>query len=213
MLDGVLSRVDALILIALFIAFLFYIYDRSKKLGIESIENVANVVDDKNMLENNKVVKDKETFERSYKLKLAGYLLLSLIGVAAGGNLIVNSSTDIAQMFGLSDVLIGITIVAIGTTIPELITSIMAAMKKQSDIAIGNIIGSNIFNVLLVLGASTLIHPIPVTEGVGIDIAIMLFTTCLLFILPLRRRRISKFGGVILLTLYAAFFIFKILTV
>ncbi len=145
-------------------------------------------------------------------IKLAGLILLSLLGIIGGGNLIVNSSTEIARMFGLSDVLIGITVVAIGTSLPELVTSVVAALKKQSDIAIGNIIGSNVFNVLFVLGTSALIHPIGSTEGIGRDILFMLVLTVLIFLIPLRSRRISKTGGILLLFLYIAFICYKVLT-
>lgn len=225
--DGVLSRVDALMLLVLFIVFLFYIFKRSKELGLAGIDNTCDEKKEVEAVTAEETEEAVETLEavtemsetvienatEHTKIKLVGLLLLSLIGIVGGGNLIVNSSTEIARMLGLSEVLIGITIVAIGTSLPELVTSVVAALKKQSDLAIGNIIGSNIFNVLFVLGTSAFIYPIPAAEGIGIDIVFMLFSTCFVFLLPLRRKRVSKFGGVMLLALYAIFLIYKILTV
>ncbi len=193
-IGGVLSKIDAVILLILFAVFLFYIFSRSKNLGIANEENESST----------------ETTTKNPKIKLAGLLIISITGVIIGGNLVVNSSTAIAHRFGLSDVLIGSTIVALGTSLPELVTSIVAALKRQSDIAIGNIIGSNIFNILFVLGVSSLIHPIPKTPGITIDISIMLFATLLAFFIPLRCKTISRLGGIILLALYVSFMIYKV---
>lgn len=193
-IGGVLSKIDAIILILLFALFLFYIYNRSKNSTNELINNEVEI----------KV--DSETS----KIKLAGLMIISIIGIILGGNLIVNSSTTIAQMFGLSDVLIGVTVVAIGTSLPELVTSVVAALKRQSDIAIGNIIGSNIFNILLVLGVSSFIYPIPKAEGINVDIFVMLFTTVLAFLVSLRNKKISKLSGILLLTLYVLYMSYKV---
>mgnify|MGYP000031661763 CR=1 FL=1 len=200
-LGGVLSMIDAVILLILFAVFLFYIFNRSKDLGITDLKNEGEDV------------KEAEIHTVNSKVKLVGLLLISIIGVIIGGNLVVNSSTEIAHMFGLSDVLIGVTIVAIGTSLPELVTSIVAALKKQSDIAVGNIIGSNIFNILFVLGISSFIHPIPKVAGLNLDILTMTFATLLVFLIPLRRKVISKLGGTMLLALYIAFMIYKVLSV
>jgi cation:H+ antiporter len=248
--DGVLSRIDAAVLLALFVAFLAYIFKRSKELrpaseeaAPEQIEKPALVGEDipgpgrieraeegeaeeaaeaaeaeeaeelieaAMEMEESKLKDSVEVKEHSV-LKLAGWIAVSLVGIIGGGNLIVNSSTEIARMFGLSDVLIGLTVVAIGTSLPELVTSVVAALRKQSDIAVGNIIGSNIFNVLFVLGASALIHPIPTVGGIAADFAFMLAATCGIFILSLRRKRVGKAGGIALLVLYAAFMAFKII--
>ena len=196
-IGGVLSKIDAIILILLFILFLFYIYNRSKNTTDVLIKNEIEI---------------KEDSETS-KIKLVALLVISIIGIILGGNLIVNSSTTIAHMFGLSDVLIGVTVVAIGTSLPELVTSIVAAIKRQSDIAIGNIIGSNIFNILLVLGVSSFIYSIPKTEGINVDIFVMLFVTLVAFLVSLRRKEISKLSGILLLTLYVLYMTYKVLFV
>lgn len=196
-IGSVLSKIDAVILLILFAVFLFYIFSRSKNLEISTEENESTT----------------ETNAEHSKIKLAVLLIISIIGVIIGGNLVVNSSTAIAHRFGLSDVLIGATIVALGTSLPELVTSIVAALKRQSDIAIGNIIGSNIFNILFVLGVSSLIHPILKTPGINVDILFMLFATLLAFFIPLRHKTVSKLGGIILLTLYVSFMIYKVFSV
>ncbi len=193
-IGGILSRIDAIILLILFVVFLFYIFKRSKDLGIATPQNEC----------------ENDVVAENSKIKLAGLLITSIIGVIIGGNLVVNSSITIAQMFGLSEVLIGATVVAIGTSLPELVTSVVAALKRKSDIAVGNIIGSNIFNILLVLGISSLIHPIPKTAGIDMDFFIMLFTTLAVFVITLRRKTISKFGGIILLAIYVSYIAYKI---
>lgn len=195
LIGGVLSKSDGAILLILFAIFLYYIFTNAKNLWL------ADIGDEE----------ETEVITTNSKIKLAGMLFISIIGIIAGGNLVVKSSTDIAHMFGLSELLIGITVVAIGTSLPELITSVVAALKRQSDIAIGNIIGSNIFNILLVLGVSSVIYPIPVADGIYVDIAAMLFVTLLVFIIPLRNNTISKFGGIFLLILYVLFMIYKVL--
>ncbi len=249
--DGVLSRIDAAVLLALFVAFLAYIFKRSRELrpaseeaAPEQIEKTALAGEDlpglgrmeraeeegeaeeaaeaaeaeeaEELIEaamemDESKLKDPVEVKEHSVIKLAGWIAVSLVGIIGGGNLIVNSSTEIARMFGLSDVLIGLTVVAIGTSLPELVTSVVAALRKQSDIAVGNIIGSNIFNVLFVLGASALIHPIPTVGGIAADFAFMLAATCCIFILSLRRKRVGKAGGIALLVLYAAFMAFKII--
>jgi cation:H+ antiporter len=196
-IGGVLSRIDAVILLVFFAAFLFYVFRRSKNLGltVEESENTTEAAAD-----------------GISKVKPVVLLIISIIGILIGGNLIVNNSTAIAHRFGMSDVLIGSTIVALGTSLPELVTSIVAALKRQSDIAIGNIIGSNIFNILIVLGVSSLIHPIPETPGINIDILFMLFATLIAFFIPLRRKEVSRIGGIMLLILYASYIVYKVLS-
>lgn len=190
-----LSRLDGIILVLLFIIFLLYIYTRSKKIVVDDVD-----------------IPPEESLKRSSKIKLAAMLLVSIAGVIWGGNLVVNSSIEIAHIFGLSEVLIGVTIVAFGTSLPELVTSIMAATKKQSDLALGNIIGSVIFNILLVLGISSIISPIPQTSDINVDMFIMLSVTLLSFIISYRKKQVSRFGGIILLTFYIAFIVFKVLS-
>lgn len=136
----------------------------------------------------------------SIVLMLAGLGLLIL-----GANLFVQSAVAIAKMFNVSDAIIGLTIVAIGTSLPELITSIVASYKKEADIAIGNVVGSNIFNILGILGITALIIPIS-SVGLGyVDLGVMLFTAIILFPLSRTGFSISRFEGAILLVGYAGY--------
>lgn len=204
-IGGILSRIDAAILLVLFAIFLFYIFKRSRNFGITVEENGAGTATEANNANEGNAAETAKT-----KIKLAAWLIIGIAGVIAGGNLVVNSSTAIAHRFGLSDVLIGATIVALGTSLPELVTSVVAAIKKQSDIAIGNIIGSNIFNILFVLGVSSIIHPIKGSAGINVDIAFMLFATLLAFLIPLHRKTIYRSGGIALIIFYAAFILYKV---
>ncbi len=157
---------------------------------------------------------NKKTFleHRNRILKLVGLLAAGLAGMVAGGNLVVESSVNIAHRFGLNETLIGLTIVALGTSLPELVTCLIAALKKEDDIALGNIIGSNIFNVVFVLGLSTLINPIP-AAGVGVDIAVMIASTLFVFAFGLFMKKIPRTGGVALILFYAVYIVYKVVTI
>lgn len=147
-----------------------------------------------------KGLKSKLGVPVSIVLMLAGLGLLIL-----GANLFVQSAVAIAKMFNVSDAIIGLTIVAIGTSLPELITSIVASYKKEADIAIGNVVGSNIFNILGILGITALIIPIS-SVGLGyVDLGVMLFTAIILFPLSRTGFSISRFEGAILLVGYAGY--------
>ena len=143
-------------------------------------------------------------------IKLWCYALLSLAGLFIGGKLTVDSSTRITQSFGLSETLIGLTVVALATTMPELITSIMAARKKEHEIVLGNCIGSNIFNILLVLGLSSAITPIDVEERLWFDVVSMLLLTVFVFVMCLLRKRLQRRTGIFLLAGYIVYLIIKV---
>ncbi|SHE81880.1 calcium/sodium antiporter [Lactonifactor longoviformis] len=136
------------------------------------------------------------------------YIILGLAGIIWGGNLVVDSATDIAQAFGLSETFIGLTIVALGTSLPELVTSIVAARKGESDIAMGNVIGSNIFNLLLVLGASCTLHPVAVNLFSVYDIIVLMAVSIFTYIFALHKKTLSKKEGALMLPMYLAFFCF-----
>ena len=142
-----------------------------------------------------------------------GGLLVSLLllaggiaGVVIGAKFLVTGAISIAEGFGISDTVIGLTVVAIGTSLPELAASIAAALKRQGDIALGNVIGSNIFNALGILGATAIIRPIGVPASIlGSDVWIMLGAAALLFVVAATGRRVGRMEGVGLLVLYAAY--------
>ena len=131
-------------------------------------------------------------------------IVLGLACIVLGGQLAVNGATGIARMFGLSETLIGLTIVAIGTSLPELVTSIVAARKGQNEIAMGNVIGSNLFNILLILGVSAVITPIPVQATSIID-CLFLITISVVFYLPARKGKLGRLPGAVLAAMYVAY--------
>ena len=182
LLDGFLSFTDGLILLSLLLLFLINVFRESKK----------NNLTDSDSLENNSQKNDKG---RTWLL-----LIVSLIILVSSARLVVWGGTSLALSFGVSDLIIGLTVVALGTSLPELAVSISSALKKQHQMVIGNIIGSNLFNTLGVLAIPGLILPFQIpTEVMSRDYFFMLMFTLLVVILSMRLK-ISRFGGFILLT-------------
>jgi len=137
-------------------------------------------------------------------------ITLGLVGLALGGHWIVTGAVKIAETAGLSQTLIGLTIIAIGTSLPELATSVIAAWKKKVDIAIGNIVGSNIFNIFWILGLTSIIKPIPVSGAINFDIGIAILGSALLFIWMFvgHKHQLERWQGWTLLGIYIAYIIF-----
>ncbi len=135
------------------------------------------------------------------------WLTLGLFGLVVGGEMIVKSAVQIATNLGVSEAIIGLTIVALGTSLPELATSVMAAFKHNSDIALGNVIGSNIFNVFFVLGVSAVVRPLPAYDGIELDAWMAAIGSILvwLFVKTNHEREIKRWGGAILLIVYACY--------
>ena len=131
-------------------------------------------------------------------------IVLGLACIVLGGQLAVNGATGIARMFGLSETLIGLTIVAIGTSLPELVTSIVAARKGQNEIAMGNVIGSNLFNILLILGVSSVITPIPV-QATSITDCLFLIAISVVFYLPARKGKLGRLPGAVMAAMYVVY--------
>ena len=127
--------------------------------------------------------------------------------IVGGSNFVVNSATAIAKALGLSQRFIGLTIVALGTSLPELFTSVTAAMKKNSDIAIGNIVGSNIFNILFIVGLSGVVIPVPFAQAFRFDTIISGIAAAALLAFCLPKKKLSRFAGVIMLVCYAIYFV------
>lgn len=186
---GEVTMSNGFILLAFFIIFLYYTF------GIAKIDN-------------------KETYDIK-KLSVPKsilYIVLGLIGLGFGSTMLVDNAVTIAKIFGVSDTLIGLTIVAIGTSMPELITSVVAAMKKQTDIAVGNIVGSNIFNIFFILGMTSLVRPIPIMSQNVSDILVLFGATLFLFFAAFifRKRKIDRVEGVIMITAYCIYLIYII---
>ncbi|MEC3885143.1 calcium/sodium antiporter [Halobacillus sp. HZG1] len=137
--------------------------------------------------------------------------LAGLVAIIFGGDLVVDSGTEIAYDLGMSKTLVGLTIIAIGTSLPELVTSISAALKKESGIALGNVVGSNIFNILFVLGASAVISPLSVNGKIFIDVMIMIVLSLLLFLFSRTHYKIGKIEGFILVAMYIIYLVYIIL--
>lgn len=152
--------------------------------------------------------KDEKT---SFKFSYIFYIVMSFVGIVVGGKLVVNSAVKIAYYLGVNDDIIALTIVAIGTSLPELVTSIMAARKGENDIAIGNVLGSNIFNVLFILGISSFINPLIIDFNTFIDIIIMAISGIIVFILLLKDKKITTFKSTLMLIIYFSYITYLIL--
>jgi len=188
--SSLLSRIDGLVLMSFFVIFLYYIVGMAKQAPAEDSEAPADM-----------------TTMRSWILISGG-----LIGLVIGGKWIVDGAVVFAQSLGVSEALIGLTIVAIGTSLPELATSVVAAFKKNTDIAVGNIVGSNIFNIFWILGISSMIAPLPFAPAMTFDILVTLGATLLLFLALFvgRKHTIEKWQGVMFIGLYVAYVAFLI---
>lgn len=158
--------------------------------------------------------KDNNDNENSIPLSIIRtivYIVCGAIGIIYGGTLVVDGATAIAKVFGMSDNLIGLTVVALGTSLPEFVTSVMATKKGKLDIAIGNVIGSNIFNILFVLGISSLFSVLTVSVITLIDIFFSLFITSVLLYVVCKFKKINKLNGIIFIILYISYMIFTII--
>lgn len=191
--DGILTKVDGIIFIVLFITYLIYLILTAKK-----------------NKENETEKKGKESKEKTV-LQLLFLFLIGIIVVVLGSNLTVDSATYIAKSVGLSERIIGLTIIALGTSLPELVTCIMAARKKKPDLAIGNIVGSNIFNILFVLGLTVFITDVPYQSKFILDGIYSLISIALLFFGCVRLKKLTRIGGVVLVLAYLVYmFIFML---
>lgn len=186
-LDGSIGRIDGVILWAFFILYFIYLFYMVKKNPKEHQEEE---------------IKELSVF-KTVLLTVAG-----LVMVVFGSRFAVDSASEIARFFGMSERFIGLTIVALGTSLPELFTSVQAARHGSTDIAIGNIVGSNIFNILFVLGTSSIILSIPFAQAFVFDSFVALGACVLLFVCALPKRAIGRISGILMLLSYAAYFAF-----
>lgn len=190
LMDNQISRLEGGILWALFIAYLVYLFLMTKKGDAEVEENESKL--------------DKVW-------KMVVFILIGGGLIVWGSDVTVDAATNIAQYFGMSDRLIGLTIVALGTSLPELITSVTAAKKGNADIAIGNIVGSNIFNILFVVGTTALITPVVYAQNFIVDSIVAVAAMVLLLLLVINKdRKLKRWGGAILLMGYVGYFIYLV---
>ena len=151
---------------------------------------------------------DGEDYKPLSPLKSVLFIVGGLIAIVAGGNMVVESATDIAVAFGFSQTFIGLTIVATGTSLPELVTSMVAAKKGENELALGNVVGSNIFNILLILGASSAISPIAVETNAIFDMVILVVMSIIAYVCAQTKETLSKKEGVLFLMTYAVYFFY-----
>ena len=149
-----------------------------------------------------------EEYKVMSPVKSAVYIVAGLAGIVLGGDLVVDSACEIAETFGLSQTFIGLTIVALGTSLPELVTSMVAAGKGENDLAVGNVVGSNIFNILLILGVSATITPITLEVTAVYDTLILIVASLIVYAAAISKREIRRTEGVIFLVAYLAFFVY-----
>lgn len=185
------SRIDGLVLLSFFSIFMAYTFILAKQSGP--------------LMDSEKVVL---TVPRSII-----YVLLGLAGLILGGRFLVMGAVEIARSLGLSESVIGLTVVATGTSLPELATSVVAAIKRNSDIAIGNVVGSNIFNIFFVLGSSAVIRPLPFNPASNFDIMVTILASLLLFIFVFvgKGRRIDRTEGAFFVLLYIAYTVYQVI--
>lgn len=184
-----ITSIEGIILLAILIAYVLYLIRSSKK-----------------SKDANKVEKAKLSLPVSII-----FIVVGLAGIILGGDLVVKSASSIAMALGMSETLVGLTIVAIGTSLPELVTSLTALKKGENQIVIGNVIGSNIFNILFVLGASSAISEIPLDSSMLIDVIFMIAVTILCFIFGKTQEKYDKKEGIILIALFIGYMAFAIL--
>lgn len=184
-LNGVVSFLEGIILLLLFLAYSGYLFVTAKKGNAACMGNLK-----------------KQRLWKSILWTAAGLVL-----IVAGSNIAVDAASTIAGILGMSERFIGLTIVALGTSLPELFTSVSAARKGNADIAIGNIVGSNIFNILFVIGISALITPIPFSAGFCIDTLVAVLVGILLLVCSVRHRKLHRKSGIIMLISYVLYFV------
>jgi len=190
---NLITRSDGLIFLLFFAVFMYYIFEVAKN----SRDKVKEVSINEPAA--------SPSWKKNVVLTVGG-----LLAIIFGGNLVVDNATVIAYSFGMSETLVGLTIVAVGTSLPELITSITAAIKKESDIALGNIVGSNIFNILFVLGTASVISPLAVDSKISFDVALLIILTIILLVFSRTSFKVGRREGSFLVAAYLLYMVYII---
>ena len=191
--QNIISRADGIILLLFFVIFMYSTISYSLSGQNAESEQTENPE------------------EKSPLAKSILATILGLAGVIIGGQMVVKSATFIAKAAGMSDTLIGLTVVAFGTSLPELVTSVIAARKGENEIAMGNVIGSNIFNILFILGVSAAIRPLNVDPACIYDTIILIFLSALVWLMARPKFQLGRASGIIMILLYAAYDVFVFL--
>ena len=185
----IISRTDGGILLFFFALFMLYIFKVAREGGEHEV---------------------KETYQEQPMLRATGLVLLGMFALFLGGKWTVDGATFIATQLGMSESFIGLTVVAIGTSLPELVTSAVAASRRNTDIAVGNAVGSNIFNLLWILGVSAVIHPLPFNVLSNFDILMIIVASTLLILSVSleKKRQVGRASGLVFLLCYVAYVVF-----
>ena len=192
----ILGHFDGIILLALFAVYVVFLIRSALKAS-----KSGNTSDDES-------IAAAEEMKMISVSKSIFFIIAGAVGIALGGDVVVNSASNIATKFGMSQTLVGLTIVSIGTSLPELVTSIVAARKNEVDMALGKAIGSNIFNILMVLGIASAISPIAFLTENLVDIAILMVFSVLVWIFAWTKKKLTKPEGAVMLLLYAAYVVY-----
>ena len=188
---NILDRVESIIFCILFIGYLVFLVLRTKK------ENAG---------------KEEEEEEKPRKMWVnIVFIILGLAGIVAGGEFVVTTAENLALMAGMSKLLVGLTIVAVGTSLPELVTSMVAAKKGENDIAVGNAVGSSIFNILLILGVASTIAPIGFETSTIIDVVAMIVSAGMVMLFAFKGSKVNRWQGLLMILVYAVYLTFIIL--
>lgn len=189
--DGIVGRLDGVILLLGMVLYLLYLLQMSKK--------------------GQAVLTEEEKSDTDESIwKLLGLIVIGGVLIVWGSDITVDAATELARIFGMSERLIGLTIVAFGTSLPELVTSATAAVKGKADIAVGNIVGSNLFNILFVVGVSAVITPVVYQGDFLIDSIVCILAAVLLWICVCRKEKLQRAGGALMLVCYAAYFVYLV---
>lgn len=189
--DNTMSRLDGGILWVLMIVYLLYLLRMARK-GQDVTEDVP------------------ELTEKDTPLRMILSILIGGALIVWGADVTVDAASELARLFKMDDRLIGLTIVAFGTSLPELVTSVTAAVKGKADIAVGNIVGSNVFNILFVVGTAALITPVTYSAGFLVDSMVAVGAMVLLLLCVLPKKKLGRLGGLVMLAGYAAYFVYLI---
>lgn len=192
--SSAIGRIDGIILLAGIVLFLYYIFVKARRTKEATQDEEA-----------------KKAGNDTSWLKNIALFIIGLAGIVFGGDLVVDNASSIALSLGMSQALVGLTIVAIGTSLPELTTSISAARKGEAGMALGNLIGSNIFNIFFVLGISSVISPLSVSGSLFTDTWVLIFISVILVILALWKGKLSRTSGGIFILLYVIYFVYIII--
>lgn len=209
------NRFFAVILLIVFSLFMYLLISKalkSRKKALSAIRDSKHKAEGEELRE--ELQKDNDLSELSENMpiwKILIFIVGGIVAILLGGKMVVENASEIARAFGFSETFIGLTIVAIGTSLPELVTSIIAAKKGESDLALGNVVGSNIFNIGFILGTSALISPLSVSSEAIFDALILIITSVFAYLFVRKNEDINKKEGIILLLAYIGYFVYIVM--